>query len=402
MLMVNSKTLTSRQLCIAKNNFAIKTGEVNVDVVKKGGRLFGRLFVVQFILFFFFTLSSSCLFSATLQFYSKNSFFADTEPMSFIHFTTDWSGDLIHGEKALAYYWAESGIRSDKIGIGYLSRQHYYLSFSNDAAQFYQLVQNSLPLEAGRSYQIDLNLKHFALNGFRMFVNLFQNISVKWEVGFSRLYGSRLYDGYLKGTVTSSSEKDYDYHDMNVDYFYTKDAIFDRELSAPAGTGYAFDTALLWRPDERLQVHFKMYDIAGKIHWRNTPRTVALLESDNKTYDENGYVRVHPALSGRHSFEAFTQSLPWFASVDTQMKFRADAALLFSILAMDSKHYHSAGLAWWTREHVRLQMNYTVSTGTVSLAAKGQYLDFGIGFDHFDFYKARRLQLKLDFILPIY
>jgi len=132
--------------------------------------------------------------------------------MAFNDFITNWDGPLFNGKKALAFYWAEIGVQSGRVGFGYVSRQHYYLTFANETAQFNHLVQNNLPLELNRTYHIDIKLRHFTVNGFRVFANLFETKALKWDVGFSRLYGSRLLRGSLQGDITTVSQKDYEYN----------------------------------------------------------------------------------------------------------------------------------------------------------------------------------------------
>ena len=50
-------------------------------------------------------------------------------------------------------------------------------------------------------------------------------------------------------------------------------------------------------------------DILGKLYWKNLPYSDVSVESDNKHYNENGYVEYSPIISGVEETTGFTQKL---------------------------------------------------------------------------------------------
>ena len=247
--------------------------------------------------------------AAFADIYIDSSLFAYSEPVTVKGAMNNWSGPFRGGQAAITHNWLETGVSQGPWRLGIFKRYDYELEFSPDTADFIYRMENKQALQAGKTYQLDLRVRHSYSEGVRLSHEFHPEKGLSLALGLSYLRGLRLTEGALQGEATAVSANDYDFK-FDVDYFYSKDSLFDREVHTPSGQGYSLDLLLVWRPDTQLTASLTVKDLVGRIDWRNTPRTRATASSDVKEYDENGYVIYRPVLSGYESNEDFTQILP--------------------------------------------------------------------------------------------
>ncbi len=315
--------------------------------------------------------------------------FAYSEPMPFDEFTSDWSSGFDGGNNALAYTWLEAGIQTRHWGFALFHQQYAQMHFSDDAAELYYLTENKLPIETGRAYNIDVDINAFSTRGVRLFHRISPHKSLDLKFGASYLTGGELLEGRINGQVTASSDRDYDFDNVHIDYYYSADKLFDRAVTAPNGNGAALDLTANWQATPYNRISLNVRNLAGYIHWKNSPYTTAQIQSNNKDYDENGYVTVNPTLSGWHLNSDHKQRLPLIWQGEMEHKLSTRRHVDFRVLGSEVKQFYQLGGSYQFRRYHWLQLLYTLNSESVSIAYRNPWLQIqlqreinGLGESH--------------------
>ena len=266
--------------------------------------------------------------TAGTEFYFSTDFFGYSEPVPAVDMIDfDWDGPFHGGKVALTHNKVEFGIVKDRWEFGLLTRYDYELEFSRDTAELYYLVDNELDLQEGREYDLHIKARHTYGDGFRLGYRYSFSNDFALTVGMALLRGQRLLDGELKGDAMALTKNDYEYL-FDVDYYYSKDYIFDRDVeNAPNGYGHAADLYLSWRR-RQYSLQLQIMDIYARLYWDKAPFTVATGSSDRKNVDENGYASFDPVFSGVEGNRNFTQKIPPRVSFSGQYQWFSALALL--------------------------------------------------------------------------
>lgn len=237
--------------------------------------------------------------------------YSETVPLeSALH---DWEGDAFRpGDRQWAWSWLEAGVQWGHFSLGYVLREHYDLRFTPDTADLYWRNANRADLPVNRVYDLNLYADHFKAQGVRVAfldgVEFNHFGSLHYRMGVSYWQADDLINGTLVGQARAIADNDYVYQ-ADLAYHYSEDRLFERQVAEPDGQGYSIDLALAWQAGRhRLTLDIK--DLWGEIVWEQAPYTLGTLNSNNRTYDANGYVRINPTLSGYEGIsEEYTQKL---------------------------------------------------------------------------------------------
>ncbi len=279
-----------------------------------------------------------------IQSYIRADSFSYSEPVPVYGYFNNWKTPYSGGGRALTYNTVESGIRKDSWELGLVARYDYAMRFSPDTADLYYHIENHLPLDPGRRYAIDLNAEHFSATGLRLGYNFSPHPNFDIGLGLTYLAGQQLIDGTLRGAATALAANDYNYN-LGVDYNYSKDVLFKRDVSAPSGQGYSVDMHMDWRTGD-LKTHLDITDLLARLYWNNAPFTTATATSDTKSYDSNGYVVILSALSGVESNHRFVQKLPLRAKLDAQYPLGVKFSVIGQIYFTQLKTFVQAGTSY--------------------------------------------------------
>jgi len=320
--------------------------------------------------------------------------FIDSRPMAVASFVGGWDRNFSGGSSALAFSWNEMGIGFQGWLIGMFWRQDSYLRFHPDTAEFYYLTENKKPLEYGRDYNIDLSVKHNNSQGFRIRRQLVDRSDFKFTVGLSYLQAAQLFYGRLTGKIVAKTENDYDFDNVQLDYMYYDDKLFDRYVEAPIGNGYTADVSVFFQLNNRISLTLHVTDIYSRIRWRDVPATRAQLTSDNKTYDENGYVNVDPALQGRHSQQNYTQSLPMRSALTLSAAMMANTFATIDVLATSVKTFFSPGLQYALTQKKLVKLYYRVNTKALGFSFSNSWFALNMSADSLRFKQAKNITMS--------
>jgi hypothetical protein len=314
------------------------------------------------------------------------------EPTSIDSFLNEFNGSFEGGAQAFAHEWLEVGARSGDWELALITRYDYDMSFSDDTAELYYLVTNELPLEVGRDFSIDLAARHYKTNGLRLGHSFHPTDSLDINLGIAYLQGVKLTDGNIVGEARAVAENDYDFA-FHADYYYSDDPLFDRVAEEPSGWGYSVDLAVDWQPITSLGLHLQVKDLLGAIFWRDAPHTIADADSDNKTFDENGYVIFNPTLKGLEEYRDLRQSLHAFGAFDADYRLSGKYALLYSGQFTTETYFSGIGASYTIDNDQTLAMLYYPELKAFEIDYQGSFWKLRLASDAFTLDRANYFSL---------
>jgi len=326
--------------------------------------------------------------------FANTDIFMDSGPVAMTSFVDGWESHFNGGDSALAFSWNEMGIGFQGWFVGMFWRQDYYLNFHPDTAEFYYLTENKKPLEYGRDYHIDLTVKHNNSQGLRIRRQIVDRADFKLTVGLSYLQAVQLFHGRLTGKITAKAKNDYDFDNVQLDYVYYDDKLFDRHVEAPTGNGYTADVSVFFQINNRMSLTLQMIDIYSAIRWRDAPATRAQLTSDNKTYDEDGYVSIDPALQGRHSQKNYVQSLPMRSALALSLAMTANTFATIDALATSVKTFVAPGLQYALTQKKLIKLYYRVNTKALGFYFSNSWLMVNVSADSLRLNQAKNITMS--------
>lgn len=326
--------------------------------------------------------------------------FSHSESVPISDAVGDWESPLKDGDNAFTYNWAEIGATYKDFSLGLLSRYDYELQYSPETAEFYHLVNNKKSLPLNKQYHLDLTAKHTYSEGVRLSYGLRFNKQLEIRIGGSYLKGLKLTDGRLRGTASAIAENDYDFN-ANVDYYYSEDALFGRKVNKPNGVGFSIDSLINWTIRPKFNVHLAITDLIGRMYWSDAPNTTATATSATKEYDEDGYVKYNPVLSGYESNHDFTQKL--YPRFHMQLNYSLDSGtnLVGQIFNCHPGTYYQLGGEYAFNADNHGQILYMLETNAISIGYVGNYFQFNLMSDSFNIDKAYLFAIKMNVLLPI-
>jgi hypothetical protein len=262
--------------------------------------------------------------------------FTYSEVMSIKGFIDHFSGELQSGSKAVTHNRAEAGVHYDQWWLAKVVRYDYEIAFSPDTALLNYQIENNLPIDETRSYEIYLKAQHLRSTGFTLGRYFQPRSNVRWGIGLSWLSSEQFYDGYIQASVDQGTIRAFDLatfdsliadlQDIEVtsasqvialgeslrpviaqlqqqiastqlsgsaDYFYYKPALREDEISAfdqvdfsaPTGRGYTLDLLVDWQIAPKWQMGMRIRDAYSQIRWQNAPGTTVSVDVTQAALD---------------------------------------------------------------------------------------------------------------------
>jgi len=322
--------------------------------------------------------------------------FSYGEPMAVKAIASNtWDEKLHKGDTAFSTDRVEAGFGWKQWRFGVFRRYDYYYEFTPDTALLKQRTENNLELTPGKQLDIYLSANTLDAKGLSLaYMHTIDNFTVGAKVSY--LVGNTLTFGQLDGEAKVLAENDYDLN-FDVDYYYSEDELFDRQVTAPKGEGYALDIFADWKI-ENWAFNLEVRDLFAKVYWRNAPRTIATGNTDTKDFDEEGFVVFNPVISGLETNQDYTQTLP------RKIHFKSGYALdnyllLFELYDYDIKRFYSVGAGINISAKEQLNVFYNVTAEALKFYYKNQWLLFSVTSDDVQFHKARTFGLALSMVV---
>lgn len=286
---------------------------------------------------------------------------AYAEPLPVKQFAGDWRGKLESGDQAFTRNRFTVSARQSNFSIAYVQRYDWWLDFSQDTAALYYLHENNLPVPEGREWQVDLHARHWRAQGIRF--GWHTEASSGWSAGarLSLLQGMAIQQGRLNGLLTDVSD---DYAGVaRINYHYDEDLLLADPAATPSGMGWALDLQLGWQSGEMGWLA-QAEDVAGVIHWAETPFTRGDIDTDTTVTDPNGFVSYNPTFIGVRATSDYRQRLPqWY---------RLEGWRQYSIWRWSASAEYVAA-SWWPELAVARPLARHLQVGAGWLPVSGEW-----------------------------
>jgi len=353
--------------------------------------------------FFLLLLPFTVLKAEVLQFFDpsgsrdvknlhfQSAYFIANDPISLKEFFDDWSQDY-HPKKgenlALQDFRLDiGGTFLQDYYFGYYYRYNVFIRTNKDFTDFYYTAKNKLPFERQKNYRLNLEIEGVTENGLllsRSFL-LLNDTQEKLTIGFafSVAFGLDMQNGDVSGTARILNKKSYEI-DAKTNYYYTHNYLYDLDVKNSDGFGFASHFALSY-VNHYYQFYAKVIvnDLFSRMYWSDLPYSYVNLQTKNKSYDENGYVKYAPIINGVERYTDFTQKIdPRYKMmiekefVPHQIRLLAGAeyayAHTFPYLGIEKAFFdgnHYAGIKYESRFK------------TVELSYRNRYFSIGIASD---------------------
>lgn len=336
-------------------------------------------FTSRFYLFITLLLSAPPLYA--LESYINMEGFVYSAPVPYKAFVGDWSSDFQTGDSALGYSWLEAGVHNGHWGIALVQQQYAQVRFSNDTAELYYLTENKLPITPNRTYDIDLMVNSFSSEGVRLFHRHQPFPTLSLQMGANILKGDELQVGRIHGNITSINDRDYNFDNIQLDYHYSEDKLFNNNPEAPQGNGLALDFAAHWKINTSNELSVNLRNLGGFIKWKQSPYTIGTIESDNKTYDSEGNVTVSPSLNGWNLSENYRQQLPLLWQGEFLHHYNLQSRLHAHIMGSEVEDFYSLGYSFRIRGNQWLKLLYTLNSNSLITSYQNNWLNLQLQFD---------------------
>lgn len=247
-----------------------------------------------------------------------------------------------------------------KISGNIVFRYDYYLDFTPDTAQLFYADKNEVPLDRRRDYDIDMKANHASGSGVKIGYEYFwdENFSTKVNVSFLRM--NSLVDGRLWGTLSSETgESDSSVEgNLRLDYAYTEDRLLDREETGGTGNGYSIDLGIYWQPFSFLTLDVFLKDIESNILWEQQFTTDGRANSDNISFDDNGFIDTRPVLSWWEREEDHNQRLPYQATLNVGYQFWRSHFVDYEYFSYEGVPFNRLGYRYQVRDVHNFAVGY--------------------------------------------
>ncbi|MCG6937895.1 MAG: hypothetical protein LJE83_06935 [Gammaproteobacteria bacterium] len=318
--------------------------------------------------------------------------FSYSEPMAVKAVVNDkWDATLHPGEVAFSTDRIEFGVAWQQWSLGVLRRYDYYYEFTPDTAYLKYSVENHQDLISGQQLDIYLSANMLIANGLSLgFTQTVHNAS--FAIKASYLRAKDLTSGWLAGNATVVADNDYDLN-FDVDYYYSEDRLFDREVAAPDGNGFTLDFNIDWHL-QNWDFNLDVKDLLARIYWKDAPRTIAVGNTDTKNYDENGFLIFDPAISGIETNQDYTQTLPRKIHFSTARHWD-DYSMLFEFQDFEIKQFYSIGAGFDKNDNEHINVFYNITAQALKFDYRNQWLTFSVTSDQLQIDEARTFGLEL-------
>lgn len=307
--------------------------------------------------------------------------FLANDPMPIKEFLDDWHGD----------YSPENGqniaLLDSRFDLGGGFGKHYYLGYfyqydlfidtDKDFTDLFYNVKNKNDLEIGRDYALDLDIEGIKQHGLIFSGNgkLFEDDV--YSIGFGGAlylsYGLEMQNGFVSGNAQVTNAKDYDI-DASSSYYYTHNYLYDLDVTSAHGYGYGSHIGLyLENKKHNFQIKFLINDVLSKMYWKDLPFSEILLKTENKSHDENGYVKYAPTISGLEQYRDYTQTLT------AKYKLEGSIVLEDSTLSGGIDLIHSESFPYVKISHKLDEVQ------TLEMMHESRFGSFGFGYGYKNF-----------------
>ncbi len=307
-------------------------------------------------------------------------FIAD-DPMAIKDFLDDWHGKYTPESNqniAILDSRFDFGLNMDKnYYLGYFYQYNVFIDTQKDFTDLFYAVKNKNDLQEGRSYALDLDIDGIKQHGLIFSADRVVYDNDKYSItlagSFYLSYGLDMQDGYISGDAKALGAKDYEIGAYS-SYYYTHNYLYHLGVKDAHGYGYGTHVGINFENKEHLfSVKFLVNDLLSKMYWKDLPYSKIEIETKNKSYDKDGYVKYSPSIKGLEVYRDYTQNL--------ERSYKLEATMMFDnskvIGGVDSKY---------SEYFPYIKVLYAIDDmQTVEVLHESRFGSFGLGYGYKNF-----------------
>ena len=313
--------------------------------------------------------------------------FIANDPMSIKEFLDDWHGKytpedgqniaLLDSRFDLGGYW-------NGFYFGYFYQYDVFIDTDKDFTDLFYSVKNKKDLDSGRVYDLSLDINGIKQHG--LIVSKNKNIykdeqhSLSFAGAVYLSYGLDMQDGSITGYATSKSSKDYEI-DAQSSYYYTHNYLYKLTVDDAYGYGYGSHVGINYEDSvNSYSLKFLVNNLISRMSWKDLPYSRVSIHTENKSYDEDGFVKYSPSISGLEVYRDYTQKI--------EPSYKLEASVIFK----DSRVTGGVDRKYGENFPYIKVAYMPDSTQTYEIMHESRFGSFGLGFG----YKWFKIALSLD------
>lgn len=245
-------------------------------------------------------------------------YFIADDPVSLYGFFHRWKGTYHprHGNNlALQDFRIDAGrsVDSGAYYVGLFYRYNVALKANRDFTDFYRTIKQHLDFIPSQIYLLRLKIEGIRQSGLLagMRRTLFVNDQRRLEIGGSVHIGAGfdMQEGYIRGRAHIPEKRVYE-ADAYAHYRYTYNYLYKLPVAQSHGVGMGTDFALRYRDMQYdYTLTLLVNDLLSRIWWFDLPYSNVKIKTANRIYDDKGYMRYNPSVSGVERKAHFLQTI---------------------------------------------------------------------------------------------
>lgn len=285
------------------------------------------------------------------------------------------------------------GVKKGPWDLSLLARYDLDVAYTPDSAVIVVASERGTALENG-PYDISVDVNEIQSQGLRLGYDwaITDDISVRPRI--SLMSAHRMTDGMLAGRITLNDEEVTE-GAVSLDYFFTEDLIFEREVETQTAFGFTTDLIVDWTIDDGFDVSVGLYDIFSEIYWKDRSATVANATTAISRTNGNGVLIVRPALQGQNIRKNHAQSYTRRGEVKATYSLSEKWRLRQSGYLLDDNFLSTSEVGYNFSSDFYMGANYEWALGGIGLNVQWKALKLGFAVDDLNLSNARYSVLNL-------
>lgn len=161
----------------------------------------------------------------------------------------------------------------------------------------------------------------------------------------------------------------------------THNYLYDLSARKATGLGYGLHIGIIYsNRDYNFTLKAITNDLWARVYWKDLPYSIVNIETKNKEYDENGYVRYNPSISGIENYRDYTQRIPTRSLVEVSKKVgknRYDGGFIYAY----NEYFPYLKFSYFDQEDRVVTVSYAHRFKTFGLAYSWQNFHIGVETD---------------------
>ena len=300
------------------------------------------------------------------------------------------------GEASFTHNEFSIGARKGKWELAAFTRYDYLAKYSPDTA--FLTYADSTDIEVPNAdYDVDLKLDHSWNYGLRLGYTVDVSPTLQAQFRLSGILATDIVDGRANGTV-SLTDRELSEGVLDVDYRFTQDLLFLREIDDTQGYGLSLDAIVHWQATDKLNFEVAAFDAFNRIWWNDVPGTQADATTNVLRTDENGIFIVRPILQGKNISGPYGQILKARFKARADYKIADRWGVSQEIFATNGSYLTETGLHFKPSKRTHIGTTYEWESGAVGAELGWRGIRLGFATDSTKWKKARYAKLHIGIV----